>query len=258
MLEDILEQWLDELDRFTPDREPSDAIAEYVAGKLYWSRVRPNASKVFANEILHGAPFLKSYLARDLRQRVEQKAKVIRQWIRSGKLRPVDPKHFIFQLWASTQHYADFDVQVRAVLGRRKLGERDFAAATANIAALISRRLLDAWLIFLPFAERRGGVAVLRRRRGHKSQRRLPPMTPPPATRAPPRAPRREEAFASTSQIGATRDAFVPSDGELAYAARAIAAMEEAERNGQGAVTVSGQDGQLQDISGIIPAPDEF
>jgi TetR/AcrR family transcriptional regulator len=137
VLANVLELWLDELDRFTPDREPSDAIAEYVAGKLYWSRVRPNASKVFANEILHGAPFLESYLARDLRQRVEQKAKVIRQWIRSGKLRPVDPKHFIFQLWASTQHYADFDVQVRAVLGRRKLGERDFAAATASITALI-------------------------------------------------------------------------------------------------------------------------
>ena len=137
VLANVLALWLDELDRFTPDREPSDAIAEYVAGKLYWSRVRPNASKVFANEILHGAPFLESYLARDLRQRVEQKAKVIRQWIRSGKLRPVDPKHFIFQLWASTQHYADFDVQVRAVLGRRKLGERDFAAAATNITALI-------------------------------------------------------------------------------------------------------------------------
>jgi len=137
VLANVLELWLDELDRFTADREPAEAIAEYVAGKLYWSRVRPNASKVFANEILHGAPFLEAYLARDLRRRVEQKAKVIRQWIRRGKLRPVDPKHFIFQLWASTQHYADFDVQVRAVLGRKKLCERDFATAAANISTLI-------------------------------------------------------------------------------------------------------------------------
>jgi TetR/AcrR family transcriptional regulator len=137
VLANVLDLWLDELDRFTPDRDPAEAIAEYIAGKLYWSRVRPNASKVFANEILHGAPFLESYLARELRQRVEQKAKVIRQWIRRGKLRPVDPKHFIFQLWASTQHYADFDVQVRAVLGRKKLAERDFATAAANISTLI-------------------------------------------------------------------------------------------------------------------------
>ena len=137
VLANVLELWLDELDRFTPEREPAEAIADYVSGKLYWSRARPNASKVFANEILHGAPFLESYLARDLRQRVEQKAKVIRQWIKRGKLRPVDPKHFIFQLWASTQHYADFEVQVRAVLGRKRLDERDFAAAAANITNLI-------------------------------------------------------------------------------------------------------------------------
>jgi malyl-CoA/(S)-citramalyl-CoA lyase len=50
------------------------------------------------------------------------------------------------------------------------------------------------------------------------------------------------------SQIEATRDAFVPSDEELAYAARAIAAMAEAERNGQGAVNV---DGKMVDYANI-------
>jgi malyl-CoA/(S)-citramalyl-CoA lyase len=43
------------------------------------------------------------------------------------------------------------------------------------------------------------------------------------------------------SQIEITRDAFIPSDEEVAYAHRAIAAMKEAERNGQGAVTVDGK-----------------
>jgi len=50
------------------------------------------------------------------------------------------------------------------------------------------------------------------------------------------------------SQIEPTRDAFIPSDEELAYADRAIAAMEEAERNGQGAVTV---DGKMVDYANI-------
>lgn len=137
VLANVLELWLDELDRFTPDRDPSEAIAEYIAAKLKWSRVRPNASKVFANEILHGAPFVKSYLERDLKRRVEDKAGVVREWIDQGKMRPLDPKHFVFQLWAVTQHYADFEVQVRAVLGRRRLTERDFADAAANITQLI-------------------------------------------------------------------------------------------------------------------------
>lgn len=43
------------------------------------------------------------------------------------------------------------------------------------------------------------------------------------------------------SQIDPTRDAFIPSDAEVAYANRAIAALEEAERNGQGAVTFEGK-----------------
>jgi TetR/AcrR family transcriptional regulator len=137
VLANVLELWLDELDRFAPDRDPSEVVAEYIAAKLNWSRVRPNASKVFANEILHGAPFLKSYLARDLRRRVEDKAHVVRHWIGQGKMRPLDPKHFVFQLWAVTQHYADFEVQVRAVLGRRRLTESDFAAAATNITQLI-------------------------------------------------------------------------------------------------------------------------
>lgn len=137
VLANVLELWLDELDRFTPDRDPSEVIAEYIAAKLKWSRLRPNASKVFANEILHGAPFVKSYLERNLKRRVEDKAGVVREWIDQGKMRPLDPKHFVFQLWAVTQHYADFEVQVRAVLGRRRLTERDFADAAANITQLI-------------------------------------------------------------------------------------------------------------------------
>ncbi len=34
-----------------------------------------------------------------------------------GRLAPVEPRHLIFSIWALTQQYADFDVQVRAVLG---------------------------------------------------------------------------------------------------------------------------------------------
>lgn len=50
------------------------------------------------------------------------------------------------------------------------------------------------------------------------------------------------------SQIEATRDAFIPTEDELAYAQRVTAAMEEAERNGQAAVTV---DGRMVDYANI-------
>jgi len=137
VLANVLHLWLDELDRFTPEREPAEALADYIAAKIYWSKTRPNASKVFANEVLHGAPFLGDYLTGELRRRVERNAQVIRHWIKQGKMAPVDPKHLIFQLWAATQHYADFEVQVRAVLGRTKLTEADYQTAAANITRLV-------------------------------------------------------------------------------------------------------------------------
>lgn len=142
VLANVLALWLDELDRFAPEREPGEVLAEYIAAKMRWSKERPNASKVFANEIVHGAPFLDGYLSRELRQRVERFAAVIRRWIALGKMTSVDPKHFVFHLWAVTQHYADFEVQIRAVLGREKLTDADFAAATANIVNLTLRGCL--------------------------------------------------------------------------------------------------------------------
>jgi malyl-CoA/(S)-citramalyl-CoA lyase len=50
------------------------------------------------------------------------------------------------------------------------------------------------------------------------------------------------------NQIEPTRDAFIPSEAELANAERMLAAFEEAERNGQGAVTV---DGKMVDYANI-------
>ena len=50
------------------------------------------------------------------------------------------------------------------------------------------------------------------------------------------------------SQIEPTRKAFVPSAEEIAHAERAIAAIEEAERRGEGAVTV---DGKMVDYANV-------
>jgi TetR/AcrR family transcriptional regulator len=74
----------------------------------------------FANEILHGAPHIGKFLKGPLKELVEAKALVIRRWVAEGKLRPVDATHFIFAIWAVTQHYADFAVQVEAVTEARR------------------------------------------------------------------------------------------------------------------------------------------
>ncbi len=139
LLADILDMWVDAFDHFEPDRDPAGALAAYVRDKMRWSRTRPLASKVFANEVIHGAQQIEGYLSNKLRRRVAEKAVVINDWIRAGKMAPVDPQHLFFSLWAITQTYADFDVQVRAVLGRRTLSDAEFDAATEQVLAFVLR-----------------------------------------------------------------------------------------------------------------------
>ncbi len=139
LLANILDMWVDAFDHFTPESDPANALACYIRDKMRWSRTRPLASKVFANEVIHGAQQIEGYLSNKLRQRVEEKSAVIKAWIEAGRMAPIDPAHLFFSLWAMTQTYADFDVQIRAVLGRTSLSEADFDAAADQVLAFVLR-----------------------------------------------------------------------------------------------------------------------
>ena len=139
LLENILEVWLGMGDSIRPEADPAQAFAAYIAAKVEHSRRRPHASKVFANEMLHGAPQLRSYLRHALKRWVAAKARVIEGWVAAGRMAPIETRHLFFVIWAMTQTYADFDVQVAAVLGRKRIGPRDYQAATALITQLVLR-----------------------------------------------------------------------------------------------------------------------
>ena len=119
LIDRLLNTWLDPLRAIDPDGEPLEEIRSYVRRKLEMARDYPRESRLFANEVLQGAPRIKEEL-KDLKGLVDEKAEVIRGWSRAGALADCDPRHLIFSIWATTQHYADFDVQVRAVLGEGK------------------------------------------------------------------------------------------------------------------------------------------
>jgi TetR/AcrR family transcriptional regulator len=72
----------------------------------------------------------------ELKALVDEKVEVIRGWMKAGKIVPTDPYHLIFSIWATTQHYADFDVQVRAVLGPGRDGETRFEDAARFLEQL--------------------------------------------------------------------------------------------------------------------------
>ena len=134
-----LHDWLLPMDLLTPDADPAAALAAYIRAKMAMSALRPAASRVFANELLHGAAVVGDLMRSELRDTVRRKAAVIDGWISAGRMARVDATHLFFTLWAATQTYADFELQVCAVLGRERLSAADHARATDHVVALMLR-----------------------------------------------------------------------------------------------------------------------
>lgn len=125
----LMDTWLDPLRALDADGDPIPEILAYVDRKLEMSRLYPRESRLFANEIVQGAPRMIEALKGELKDLVDEKVAVLNAWVAQGKIADVHPYHLIFSIWSLTQHYADFDVQVRAVLG----DEEPFDAAPAYL-----------------------------------------------------------------------------------------------------------------------------
>ncbi len=117
LIEGLMGSWLDPLKALDPNGDPVEEIVAYVLRKLDMARNLPRESRIFANEILQGAPRILALIQGPVRSLVDEKAALIERWSADGRLAPVDGRHLIFSIWATTQHYADFDVQVQEVLG---------------------------------------------------------------------------------------------------------------------------------------------
>lgn len=142
VLQQILDSWLEPMRAINADQSPADAISHYIRIKVELSRDRAQASRLFCLEMIQGAPLLKEVLEGDLRALVEEKTQVIEDWIARGRLNPIDPHHLIYLLWGTTQHYADFAVQIDAVSGQG-LDNPDFFEATVdNIQRIVLGGLL--------------------------------------------------------------------------------------------------------------------
>jgi TetR/AcrR family transcriptional regulator len=138
LLTRLLETWLDPLRALDAQGDPVEEVMAYVRRKLDLARHYPRESRLFANEILQGAPRMRPSIEGDLKRLVEEKGRILTRWMDEGRIARMNPVHLVFSIWALTQHYADFDVQVRAVLGE---GHDPFAEA-GDYLDLLFRKLL--------------------------------------------------------------------------------------------------------------------
>lgn len=137
LLSGLLDTWLDPMFAIDPQGDPRSEIIAYMKRKLQMSRQFPRESRLFAMEILQGAPRIHDNLSTELKSLVDKTATLFQRWMDAGQLAPSDPYHLIFSIWSLTQHYADFDVQIQSVLGR----ETDFEEAELFLETLYDKLL---------------------------------------------------------------------------------------------------------------------
>ena len=119
VLTTVMQKWLAPLQVLEPDLEPAEAITQYLMQKIEVSRTQPKASKLFALEIIQGAPHILPILKGPLRKLFKRKSKVILNWQEQGKISDkIDAEVLILNLWGITQNYADFSTQIEMVTGK--------------------------------------------------------------------------------------------------------------------------------------------
>lgn len=140
LLNQLMDAWLAPLRDLDPEGDPLEEILRYVHRKLEMSREYPRESRLFANEMLQGAPRMGPELVREggLKDLVDRSAEIIDGWIAEGRIAHVDPRHLIFSIWATTQHYADFEAQVQVLMGERPVLDGARAHLDATFRKLLS------------------------------------------------------------------------------------------------------------------------
>ena len=101
LLNRLMETWLDPLAHLDPSGDPMEELLAYTRRKLEMSRTYPRESRLFANEILQGAPRIAPHLESGLKPLVDEKCDLIQQWVDAGRIAAVNPRHLIMSIWST-------------------------------------------------------------------------------------------------------------------------------------------------------------
>lgn len=134
----ILDEWEEIFLGANTENDPAKVIRQYIRAKLEYSQKNPKASRLFTTEIANGAPYLGRHWAKH-QSATQNAVRLIQSWVDDGRIRPVDPLLFQMHIWAVTQHYADFEAQVRSMMELDKDEPLDLERIEKEVSALFLR-----------------------------------------------------------------------------------------------------------------------
>lgn len=136
VVSNIFNIWL-EAAAFDETASPAEGIGAYIDAKMDLSRTHPHGSRVWASEVMHGAPIIQDYLEDVLIEWTEGRIGVIQNWIDQGLMNPISPRHLLYLLWATTQHYADFGHQIETLNNGEPLNDAQWEDAKNSVKAIV-------------------------------------------------------------------------------------------------------------------------
>ena len=138
VLDDVLDEWLERMNSLADEtKEPQEVLRSYIQAKLRFSREQPWGSRLYAMEVIGGAPMYGQEIKKKLIPLLRKDIAVFEKWIAEGKIAPVNATHLLFTIWAMTQSYADFSTQMCLVLNRKQLIRSDFSDAEKLITNMV-------------------------------------------------------------------------------------------------------------------------
>lgn len=142
VLDDVMTQWLAGMGALAVGDDPASALRQYIGAKLASARERPGGSRIFAQEVMAGAPRYADAITERVAPVLRADVKVFERWARQGRIRKLDFTHLMFMIWSVTQAYADLAPQFALLLGKPALDGADFVAAQSMLERVVLEGLL--------------------------------------------------------------------------------------------------------------------
>jgi len=139
VLDEMLSLWNRGAEEISPEDDPATALSGWISNQLRQSQCYPNASKLFAMEVIQGAPRFRNHLEQHQKPFLESRVAVIESWIAQGKLPRLDPYRLIVLIWSSTEYFANFEAELCLLTGKTQLSNEDFADASEFLVDIILR-----------------------------------------------------------------------------------------------------------------------
>lgn len=137
VLKDILSEWMHDADIFEQSDDPERVLRAYIRKKMKHSFTRPNGSKVWAMEIIQGGPVFGDEIESMLIKWDKKIVQCLQKWIDEGRIRNIAPQTLLNMIWATTQHFADFEYQIVTLNNGKKLNAKQRKTAIDNVSNII-------------------------------------------------------------------------------------------------------------------------